>query len=121
MANVNDAYQTIAEMWTFPESASFRKMLEAMMTMEDARLLIECREPVTVPELAERLKVDEKSLTEKLDSLYKRGLILKVLPNINSEGDSILALPVCLRRDMSIRMNTENGDKNGQRKIHIAK
>ena len=77
MANVNDAYQTIAEMWTFPESASFRKMLEAMMTLEDAELLIECREPVTVPELAERLKVDEKSLTEKLDNLYKRGLIFK--------------------------------------------
>ena len=29
MAQKDDAYQKIAEMWTFPESESFRKMLEA--------------------------------------------------------------------------------------------
>jgi ferredoxin/predicted transcriptional regulator len=74
---MNDAYQTIAEMWNFPESASFRKMLEAMMTLEDAELLIQCREPVTLAELAKRLKVDEKSLSEKLDNLYKRGLLFR--------------------------------------------
>ena len=77
MASKDDAYQKIAEMWTFPESESFRKMLEAMMTLEDAELLLECREPVTVPELAVKLKTSEKSLFEKLDNLYKRGLIFK--------------------------------------------
>jgi formate hydrogenlyase subunit 6/NADH:ubiquinone oxidoreductase subunit I/DNA-binding Lrp family transcriptional regulator len=77
MAQVKDAYQTIAEMWTFPESHSFRKMLEALMTPEEAELLVEAREPVTVPELAERLKVDEKALSEKMDNLAKRGLIFR--------------------------------------------
>ena len=62
MAKINDAYQKIAEMWTFPESKSFRKMLEALMTLEEAELLLQATEPVTVPELAQRLKVDEKNL-----------------------------------------------------------
>ena len=39
MVKVNDPYQKIAEMWTFPESQSFRKMLEALMTQEDAAAL----------------------------------------------------------------------------------
>lgn len=72
-----DAYQTIAEMWTFPESTSFRKMLEAMMTREDAELLLECTTPITVPALAARLKVDEKELGKKLDILAKKGLIYR--------------------------------------------
>jgi Na+-translocating ferredoxin:NAD+ oxidoreductase subunit B len=77
MDKKNDAYQTIAEMWDFPESYSFRKSLEALFTLEEAELLLECRNPVTAPELAERLKLDEKSLAEKLDDLVKRGLIYK--------------------------------------------
>ena len=77
MAEVNDAYQTIAEMWTFPESQSFRKMLEAMMTLEEAELLLQCTEPVTVPALAKKLNRDEKELADKLDNLAKRGLIYR--------------------------------------------
>jgi NAD-dependent dihydropyrimidine dehydrogenase PreA subunit len=77
MAQKNDAYQKIAEMWTFPESESFRKMLGTIMTQEEAALLLECTTPVTVPELAKKLKTDEKSLAEKLGSLFKRGLIFK--------------------------------------------
>lgn len=77
MAEKTDAYQVIAEMWTFPKSQSFRNALEALMTREDAELLIECREAATVPELAKKLHVDEKTLGEKLESLYKRGLIFR--------------------------------------------
>lgn len=77
MVPQNDPYQTIAEMWTFPESKSFRKALEALLTPEDAALLLEARTPVTVPELAARLKVDEKWLAEKMDVLAKRGLIFR--------------------------------------------
>ncbi len=75
MAKINDPYQVIAEMWTFPESKSFRKMIEALLTPEDAALLVECRTPVTVPELAARLKMDEKVLQNKMDIFVKRGLI----------------------------------------------
>jgi Na+-translocating ferredoxin:NAD+ oxidoreductase subunit B len=77
MAKINDAYQTIAEMWTFPESKSFRKMLEALMTLEEAELLLKATKPVTVAELAQKLKVDEKVLAGKLDNLAKRGLIYR--------------------------------------------
>jgi ferredoxin len=77
MAETNDAYQTIAEMWTFPESKSFRKMIEAMFTLEEARLMLEARTPVTIPELARRLKMDEKALAEKFDNFARRGLIYR--------------------------------------------
>lgn len=72
-----DAYQTIAEMWTFPDSQSFRKMIEALLTPEDAELLVECRKPVTVPELAQKLGADEKTLADRLETFSKRGLIFR--------------------------------------------
>ncbi len=77
MTSQNQDYQKIAEMWTFGNSDSFKKMLEALMSPEDAALLLECTTAVTVPELAARLKTDEKSLGEKLDILFKRGLIFR--------------------------------------------
>jgi Na+-translocating ferredoxin:NAD+ oxidoreductase subunit B len=77
MAQKNDAYQKIAEMWTFPQSESFRKMLGTIMTPEEAALLLECTETVTVPALAKKLKTDEKSLAGKLNDLFNRGLIFK--------------------------------------------
>jgi ferredoxin len=77
MAKERDVYQEIANMWTFPESKSFRKMLEAIITQEEAELLMEMTTPVTVPELAKKLKVDEKSLAARLDNFFKRGLIAR--------------------------------------------
>lgn len=77
MAQQNDAYQKIAEMWTFPESNSFRKMLEALMTLDEAELLLQATEPITVPALAKKLNMDEKSLADKMDNLAKRGLIFR--------------------------------------------
>ena len=77
MKRPDDAYQTIAEMWTFPESNSFRKMLEAMMTLEEAALLLEARSPVTAADLAKRLNADEEVIADKLANLAKRGLIFR--------------------------------------------
>ncbi len=77
MAEKQDAYQVIAEMWTFPESKSFRKMIEAMFTLEEAEMLLAAREPITIPELAKKLKKDEKFLAEKYDNFAKRGLIYR--------------------------------------------
>jgi Na+-translocating ferredoxin:NAD+ oxidoreductase subunit B len=77
MANKIDAYQTIAEMWDFPESQSFRKSLEALFSREEAELLLELREPVSAPELAERLKINAEKLTVTLNDLVKRGIIYK--------------------------------------------
>lgn len=77
MDEQNDAYQVIAEMWTFPDSHSFRKMLEALMTPDEAELLLAAREPVTAAALAQRLGADEKEIEDKLDNLAKRGLIFR--------------------------------------------
>ncbi len=77
MAPKNKDYLKIAEMWTFGESENFYKMLETLMTPEEAALLLECTTPITVPDLAKKLKTDEKSLAAKLDSLFKRGLIFR--------------------------------------------
>src|SRR5512139_2896668 len=73
----SDPYQTIAEMWTFPESLSFRKMLEALMSRDDAELLLEARTPVTPAQLAKRLDLDEASVAARLENLAKRGLIFR--------------------------------------------
>jgi hypothetical protein len=77
MTKPDNAYQKIAEMWTFPDSISFRKMLEALMTLEEAELMLECTSPITVPDLAKKLGVDEKSLSVKMDNFAKRGLIYR--------------------------------------------
>lgn len=77
MAVHSDPYQEIAEMWTFPESKSFRKMLEALMSRDDAELLLEARTPVTPAQLAQRLNLDEASVAARLDNLAKRGLIFR--------------------------------------------
>ncbi len=77
MAQVQDPYQVIAEMWTFPKSESFRKMLECMFTAEEGALLLEARTPITIPELAKKLNMDEKVVAEKYDNFAKRGLIYR--------------------------------------------
>jgi electron transport complex protein RnfB len=77
MALPNDAYKKVAEMWTFPESESFRKMLETMMTLEEAEFLLQCTNPITVAALAKKLNADENKIAEKLDNFAKRGLIYR--------------------------------------------
>lgn len=77
MAVKQDAYQEIAEMWTFPDSKSFRKMLEAIITREEAELLLEMTMPITVPELAKKIGADEESLAARLDNFFKRGLVAR--------------------------------------------
>lgn len=77
MDQANDPYQIIAEMWTFPESESFRKMLETMFTGEEAQLMLAARTPITIPELARKLDMDEKILAEKFDNFAKRGLVYR--------------------------------------------
>jgi ferredoxin len=52
-------------------------MLECLMTLDEAELLLQATEPVTVPVLAKKLKVDEKTLAAKLVNLAKRGLIYR--------------------------------------------
>ncbi|MBN1368134.1 MAG: 4Fe-4S binding protein [Dehalococcoidales bacterium] len=48
-----------------------------MFTTQQARICIELMEPATKKELAEKLKVDEKSLTKDLKSLENRSIITR--------------------------------------------
>jgi len=57
------------------ESKRFRAILEEMFTPEEGRICLELIEPVTCPELAIRLNMDEKSLQAKLNNLVDRGYL----------------------------------------------
>jgi len=109
----NDAYQTIAEMWDFPESESFRKSLEALFTLEEAELLLQLREPVTAAELAVRLKRDEKSLAEKLDDFVKRGLIFKGKTQYQFRREYITGSPTLPAYHMQNPRSIITGGGNG--------
>ncbi len=52
-------------------------MLEALLTPEDAALLLEMTVPVTAAQLAKRLDIDERSLSAKLDIFAERGLVFR--------------------------------------------
>ena len=61
------------------ESERFLKILEATFTPEEANICIELFEPATCPELAERLGMDEKDLSKKLDVLVDKGMLTRGL------------------------------------------
>jgi len=72
-----DAHIKLAEKLGAPVSRRFISILEAMFTPEESQLLLELFAPATCPELASRLKVDEKSLSKKLDDLVDRGVLTR--------------------------------------------
>jgi ferredoxin/predicted transcriptional regulator len=71
----NDVYTRIAEKFGYPGSASCIDYLKVVFTPEEGELLLEFIEPATCQEVAKRLKIDEKSLQEKLDNFMSRGLL----------------------------------------------
>lgn len=73
----NDVYSRIAETFKFPGSKNLIKYLKVLFTPEEGELLMEILVPVTCQQLAERLKVDEKTLSEKLEDFKRRRLLFK--------------------------------------------
>ena len=73
----NDVYNSIAEMFEYRGSNNFVDYLHVLFTPEEGKFLLELTSPVTCQQLAERLKVDEKSLYEKLEGLRRRRLLYK--------------------------------------------
>jgi Na+-translocating ferredoxin:NAD+ oxidoreductase subunit B len=74
----NNVYNTIAERLGAPGSSRFIKILEAYFTPEEGKIILELQgNPMTLTQLANRLKVDEKSLSAKLEDLDYRGLITR--------------------------------------------
>jgi hypothetical protein len=78
MASENGVYEQLSERLGARGSKRFVKVLEAMVTPEEARLLLELRTPTKPAELAARLKMDEKSLQAKLLAMNEKGIVNKV-------------------------------------------
>jgi len=73
----NDAYVQLAEKLGAPTSERFLRILNTMLTPEEARICMGLFEPATCPELAKVLNIDEKNLENNLGSLVDRGILTR--------------------------------------------
>jgi ferredoxin len=74
MAN-NGIYEKIAEIFEYPGSQNLIKYLKVLFTPEEGELLLEFLEPATCEQVAKRLNMDEKTLSEKLADFKRRRLL----------------------------------------------
>jgi ferredoxin len=75
MAETKNAYSTLSERLGAPGSKRFEKILEAMVTPDEARIILELQKPATAKELAASLKTDEKTMQAKLEAMKDKGII----------------------------------------------
>ena len=78
MVTANELYSQYSERLGARGSQRFAKVLEAMVTPEEARLLMELQKPAKCEELAGRLKTGEDALRAKLESMKEKGILNKV-------------------------------------------
>ena len=78
MTDGNSAYDKLAERMGAPGSVRFARILEAMMTPDEADILVDVSSPMTLAEIAEKTNIDEKSLKAKLDDMEERQVIRKM-------------------------------------------
>jgi NAD-dependent dihydropyrimidine dehydrogenase PreA subunit len=71
----NEVYSKIAETFEFPGSVNLIKYLKVLFTPEEGELLLEFLEPVTCEQVAKRLNMDEKVLSDKLADFKRRRLL----------------------------------------------
>jgi len=72
---IADLYLRLANMVGAPGSVRFARILEAMLTPEEAGILLEMPEWTTCDQLAARLNLDPSKLKATLEDLAYRGLI----------------------------------------------
>jgi len=72
-----DAHVKLAEKLGAPVSERFLRILEAMLTPEEAEICLELYVPGTCKELADILGGDEKSILKKCESLVDRGILTR--------------------------------------------
>ena len=70
----NDVYSRIAETFGYPDSKNLIKYLKVLLKPEEGELLLEFLKPATCEQIAKRLKMDEKALSEKLADFKCRRL-----------------------------------------------
>ena len=71
----DDVYEKIAEIFEYPGSKNLNKYLKVLFKPEEGELLLEFLEPATCEQVAKRLNIDEKTLSEKLEDFKRRRLL----------------------------------------------
>ncbi len=74
MAN-DGIYEKVAEIFDYPGSVNLIKYLKVLFKPEEGQLLLEFLEPATCAQVAKRLGMDEKTLSEKLADFKRRRLV----------------------------------------------
>ena len=74
MAN-NGIYDKIAEIFEYPGSQNLIRYLQILFTPEEGELLLEFLEPATCEQVAKRLNIDDKTLSEKIADFKRRRLL----------------------------------------------
>ena len=69
-----DGYKELATLLGYPDSARFRRLLEYIMTEEQARLVVSL--PGSPEELAQKLNLDVETINKLSRDLYKKGVIV---------------------------------------------
>lgn len=69
-----DAYQPLAERMNYPDSEHFRRVLEALMSPQEAEIVALL--PTSTRELATKLGLTMETVEQKLEELYQRGVII---------------------------------------------
>ena len=72
---VRDAYDALTRKLRFPSSVTLRKILELMMSLEEAELLLAM--PGTPDVLAAKLNREPKAVKEQIERMFRRGLVME--------------------------------------------
>ena len=81
-------YDRLAEKYRLVGDAHFMETLEAVMTPEEGRYLLELATPKTPAEIAATLKLDTKTVASKMDNLARRGLLFRGETQYLAWGDA---------------------------------
>jgi len=75
----NGIYKQLSDKLGVWESERFLRILEEMLTPREARICLELFEPATCQELAGRLDLAEKEISQTLDALVDKGMLTRGL------------------------------------------
>ncbi len=88
MKNNQIAYDKLAEKYKLAGDAHFMEFLKMMLTPEEGNYLLALDKPKTPAELAAILKQDEKTVNKKLETLTRRGLLVRGKAKYMAWGDA---------------------------------
>ncbi|MFC1848404.1 4Fe-4S binding protein [Chloroflexota bacterium] len=71
---MSDAYSVLADRLGYPNSEYLKRILEHLMTPEQADLCVEL--PSTLEELSEKLGMAQEEVTRNVDKLFRKGLVI---------------------------------------------